>query len=92
MFPRCHPFLVNICLPLAVLGVAAGVACDRRSTPATERSIPGEVQNFTGTWTSTGNRQTMHLGSERQASIFRYTGSLLLGGEQQFKRRSSNIL
>jgi hypothetical protein len=44
------------------------------------------VQNFTGTWTSTGNRQTMHLGSERQASIFRYSGSLLLGGEQQFKK------
>jgi hypothetical protein len=87
MVHRCnHPFFVNICLPLAILGVVAGAACDRRSTPEPARSVPGEVQNFTGTWTSTGNRQTMHLGSERQASIFKYTGSLLLGGEQQFKK------
>ncbi len=86
MFRRCRPFLVNFWLPLVLLGAVAGISCDHRSSPAPERSVPGEVLNFTGTWTSTGNRQTMHLGSERQAAIFKFTGSLLLGGDQRFKK------
>lgn len=86
MFHRCHPFLVIFWLPLALLATLASVSCDRRSSPVPERSAPGEVLHFTGTWTSKGNRQIMHLGSERQASIFSYTGSLLLGGEQRFKK------
>ncbi len=92
MLHRCCPFLVNFWLPLVLLGAVAGVSCDRRSSPAPYVSVSGEVLNFTGTWTSTGNRQTMHLGSERQASIFRYTGSLLLGGDQLKKGFKAEVL
>ena len=43
----------------------------------------GEWRAFEGTWSATGTRQSLDLGSGRRASTFRLTGSLLLSGEQR---------
>lgn len=65
-----------------VIGVLLTAGCDR-STPAPTGLAPGEVRHFTGTWSATGNRQTMQLEPGHQAAIFRFSGSLLLTGPQR---------
>lgn len=67
---------------LVFIGVLLTAGCDR-STPPPTGLESGEVRHFTGTWTATGNRQTMHLEPGHQAAIFRFTGSLLLTGPQR---------
>jgi hypothetical protein len=56
--------------------------CDR-STPPPTALAPGEVRHFTGTWSATGNRQTMQLEAGHQAAILKFSGSLLLTGPQR---------
>jgi hypothetical protein len=60
-------------------------ACDRQQPPPAASPSSEGVRNFTGTWTAIGKRQEMQLGPERQATIFSYTGSLLLSGPQRLK-------
>lgn len=67
---------------LVCIGVLFLVGCDR-STPPPIALVPGEVRHFTGTWTATGNRQTMQLEPGHQAAIFKFSGSLLLTGPQR---------
>lgn len=55
--------------------------CGGRSKEATP--IGKEWREFQGTWTATGNRQTLRLAGERQASIARFEGSLILTGSSR---------
>lgn len=71
---------------LALIVALLSTACDRQTTTEPIALAPGEVRTFTGTWSATGNRQTMKLESGRQAMIFRLTGTLLLTGEQRLRR------
>ena len=67
---------------LVVIGVLLISGCDR-STPPPTGLAPGELRHFTGTWSATGNRQTMPLEAGHQAAIFKFSGSLLLTGPQR---------
>lgn len=67
---------------LLFIAVLLTAGCDR-STPPSTGFVPGEVRHFTGTWSATGNRQTMQLEAGHQAAIFRFSGSLLLTGPQR---------
>lgn len=69
-----------MCLVFIVMLLTAG--CDR-STPPPIALESGEVRHFTGTWTATGNRQTMQLEPGHQAAIFKFSGSLLLTGPRR---------
>ena len=71
---------------LALIVALLVMACDRQTTTQPIALAPGEVGTFTGTWSATGNRQTMKLESGHQAMIFRLTGSLLLAGKQRLRR------
>ena len=82
---RCLSFgqsLSGLALNVALLVMA----CDRQTTTQPIALAPGEVRTCTGTWSATGNGQTMKLESGHQAMIFRLTGSLLLTGEQRLRR------
>ena len=61
------------------------ISCESQAPPPQQTAESDQVRNFTGTWTTTGNRQTMQLGPGHEATIFRFTGSLLLGGPQRLK-------
>ena len=69
-------------MSLVVIGVLLTAGCDG-STPPPTALAPGEVRHFTGTWSATGNRQTMQLEAGHQAAIFKFSGSLLLTGPQR---------
>ena len=60
---------------LLTVGVAAASPAQADSTPAS-----GEWHDFNGTWTAAGSRQSIGLGSDRQASIADYGGTLMLNG------------
>lgn len=68
---------------LALFAALFCTACDQSSHPPRQTEEPGQVRNFTGTWTATGDRQTMELGTGHVSAIFRYSGSLLLSGAQR---------
>jgi hypothetical protein len=50
--------------------------------PTTSTAAPGAARwyAFEGTWTAAGNQEILNLGSDRQASIANFSGSLLLTG------------
>lgn len=75
-------FLSGLVLFVALFATA----CDRQATMPSIFSEPGEVHTFTGTWSATGDRQTLQLGSNHKAEIFRLSGSMLLAGEQRLRR------
>jgi hypothetical protein len=58
------------------------VACSQPTAPAPGIQSTGEWRTFEGTWSASGTRQTLNLGTNRRASIFDLTGSLLLIGDQ----------
>jgi hypothetical protein len=81
---QCRPSIVSYWCCFALFAVLFFTSCDRRpSLP--EASSPGQVRDFTGTWTTTGSRQTMQLAPGHEATIFRFSGSLLLDGQQRLK-------
>jgi hypothetical protein len=50
---------------------------------APQASAPGdEWHEFAGTWTATGSRNIMRMGSDRQAAISTFEGSLVLVGSK----------
>jgi len=69
-------------LGLAVAGMVLLNGCGSRGKEA-EPPLGNEWREFQGTWTATGNRQTLRLGEERQASITRFEGSLILTGNSR---------
>lgn len=82
---RCRrwPFLSHYWRGLAIFVMLLTTACDHPPSSPPIVSPPGEVRHFTGTWSATGNRQSLQFGPERQAAIFKFTGSLLLTGSQR---------
>jgi hypothetical protein len=79
----CQRQLSIVCFWLVLLVGLLCSACDQSSSPSLQTGEPGQVRNFTGTWTATGERQTMQLGPDHVSAIFHYSGSLLLSGEQR---------
>jgi hypothetical protein len=67
-------------LPLALLLFLVG--CNQPAVPRAEIASQNEWHTFRGTWTSSGTRQTLKLGTDHHASIFDLTGSLLLTGDR----------
>ncbi len=65
---------------LAALLFAA--ACSQTTVPAPGTSPTGDWRTFEGTWTASGTRHTLTLGTDHRASIFDLTGSLLLIGNR----------
>lgn len=75
-------FLSGLALFIALFTTA----CDRQTSAPSIFSEAGEVHTFTGTWSATGDRQTMQLGAGHKAQIFRLSGSMLLTGEQRLRK------
>ena len=71
------------CRTIALAGLLVAAACG--PAPPTPESLPagGEWHEFQGTWTASGSRHTIQLGSDRRASIADFKGSLLLGGSSR---------
>ena len=67
---------------VALAALLSMVACSQPTVPAPGTSPTGEWRTFEGTWTATGTRQTLTLGTDHRASIFDLTGSLLLIGNR----------
>jgi hypothetical protein len=65
---------------LVVLLFTAG--CSQPVVPTPEIPSPGEWRTFEGTWSASGSRQTLNLGTNHRASTFDLTGSLLLTGDR----------
>ncbi len=67
------------CAVLVPLPFVAG--CGQSTAPAPQILPAGEWHTFEGTWSASGTRQTLSLEANHRASIFDFTGSLLLTGE-----------
>ena len=67
-------------MALTLLLFTAG--CSRPSAPTAEIPPSGDWRTFQGTWSASGTRQTLSLGTNHRALIFDLTGSLLLTGDQ----------
>ena len=79
---RWRTSLVSLCARLSVLvvGLVALAGCSPGG-PAPESSLStAEWHEFQGTWTATGSRHTMPLGTDRRTSIANFEGTLLLAG------------
>lgn len=63
---------------VAVLLITVG--CNRAPQSSADPLPNNEWHDFQGTWIATGTRQSISLGSERQASIAQLSGSLVLSG------------
>ena len=60
------------------------VDCTPSPPPAASGDADGpRERHFTGTWSITGNRQTLKMGPDHRAEIFRRGGSLLLAGDSR---------
>ena len=65
---------------VAGAGLLAVSACGPSPAPAPAPVAADAWHEFQGTWTATGSRRTIALGSDRQASIVDLRGSMLLAG------------
>lgn len=66
--------------------LACLTACSPSPTPSPPSAKPAatsEQRNFTGTWTVSGTRQTLEMGTGHRAEAYRLGGSLMLSGEQR---------
>ena len=60
------------------------VDCTPSPPPAASGDADGpRERHFTGTWSITGNRQTLKMGPDHRAEIFRLGGSLMLAGDSR---------
>lgn len=77
-FPKLTPRRTNRVIALAL--VAGAIACG--ADKAREAPLPAgnDWHPFTGTWTASGTRHTLHLGGDRRASVIDVSGSMLLAG------------
>lgn len=71
---------------LALMAVLLMTGCDRQAATQSTDAVPGEVRTFTGRWSATGTRQTMHLEPGHHADIIRVSGSMLLKGKQRLRK------
>ena len=75
--------IVHCWRALALVTALLVGACGQPLTPSAGPASPGEIRNFTGTWSFTGNRQLMQLAAGNQAAVFSVSGSLLLAGRDR---------
>lgn len=68
------------CRWLAFALIVAVGGCAPEGSPPDAPLSPSEWREFEGSWTATGSRQAMPLGSDRRASIANLEGSLVLVG------------
>lgn len=60
------------------------VDCTPSPPPAASGDADGpRERHFTGSWSITGNRQTLKMGPDHRAEIFRLGGSLMLAGDSR---------
>jgi hypothetical protein len=71
-----------VILLAALAALLFATACSQPTNPAAGTSPTGEWRTFEGTWTATGTRHTLNLGTNQRASIFDLTGSMLLIGNR----------
>ena len=64
----------------ALAGLSALAACGPASPPTETPRDHGELREFQGTWTASGNRHRIALGGDRRSSIASLDGSLVLAG------------
>jgi hypothetical protein len=57
-------------------------ACSQPTTPTPGIPSAGEWHTFEGTWSASGTRQTLNLGTNHRAVIFDLTGSMLLTSDR----------
>ena len=67
---------------VAALAALLSVAACGPGGPVPGTSPTGDWRTFDGTWTASGTRQTLNLGTNQRASVFDLTGSLLLIGNR----------
>ncbi len=67
---------------LVVVPLLFVTGCGHPAAPAPLVLPQGEWHTFEGTWSATGTRQTLNLGTNHRASISDLTGSLLLTGDR----------
>ena len=65
----------------ALFLLIVGAACWARQTTVQTVPAAGEWRTFEGSWTASGTRTSLDLGSDHRASIVHLNGSLLLTGE-----------
>ena len=65
--------------PIACAALLALAACGPAPVPESPPAA-GDWHEFQGTWTATGSRDMIRLGSDRRASISHLEGTLLLSG------------
>ena len=66
-----------------VVLLLAVAACADPPVPAPERTAEGEARSFQGSWSATGLRRTLKLGSGHEAAIFDLSGSVVLTGDHR---------
>ena len=70
--------VLSIVSTVGLVLTLAGCPNTRSTTPLLNSN---DWRDFEGTWTATGNRSSLTLGSSRHASIGNFDGTLLLTGE-----------
>lgn len=85
MHCRFSQMTISCLFVAALTSIVLCSACDNKPSPRTQSSPSDTIYSFTGTWTAIGRHHTMQLGPGRQATLFNYTGSILLGGPQKLK-------
>jgi hypothetical protein len=69
---------------LALILIPGLISCVRMPEVAqSHASGVDEWHEFTGLWTASGTRNTMHLGGDRRASISTFAGTILLKGSSR---------
>ena len=63
----------------ALLAIAL-CACGAATEPQAPAAASGETREFEGSWNAAGNRHTIPLGADRNASIVELRGTMLLAG------------
>ena len=67
---------------VALAPLLFAVACSQPAVPPSVIPPTGEWRTFEGTWSASGTRRTLNLGTNHHSSIFDLTGSLLLIGDR----------
>ena len=70
----------NLLHAIAIAGLLVLTACSRGPQSSQLVSGAGEWHEFQETWTASGSRQTMRLGTDRRVSVADLTGTLMLAG------------
>jgi hypothetical protein len=77
VFPRIESMVSLGRLWVALVPLLFAAACSQPQAPSLETPSLGELRRFEGTWSASGTRQTLNLGTNQRATIFDLTGSLL---------------